>query len=327
MPMLTLESDLTEHMINMENQNTKTQYVTDPAKRKARKGVSQWSIAWRRFKRNRAALAGLVIIGAIVFMAVFSPVIARYPPNYLASFIQEGKIRVAPNAQYWFGTDYIGHDVFSQIVYGAPAALFVGLGAAAVAMSLAVVVGLVSGYFGGLVDNILMRITEIFLVMPFLLILLVFLRVITTLSPGGQGGLSIVTLIIGLFSWAANARIIRGEVLRVKQFEYIEASKSLGASQWRIVFRHILPNVLHIIIVVTTLQIATAILVEAGISFLGFGDPNSITWGQQLQGASEAVKEAWWEGVFPGLFITLLVLGFSLLGNGLRDALDPRLRE
>jgi peptide/nickel transport system permease protein len=116
-------------------------------------------------------------------------------------------------------------------------------------------------------------------------------------------------------------------VLRVKQYEYIEAARSLGASRRRIIFRHILPNVLHIVIVLTTLQIATAILVEAAVSFLGFGDANSITWGQQLQRANEAVKEAWWEGIFPGFFITLLVLGFSLLGNGLRDALDPRLRE
>ena len=291
------------------------------------KGVSQWNIAWRRFKKNKAALAGLIFIGAIVIMALFSPIIARYPPNYLASFIQEQKIRVPPSTRYLFGTDYIGHDVFSQIVYGAGNALYVGFGSAAIAMSLAIIVGLVSGYSGGLVDNILMRITEIFLVIPFLLILLVFLQVITTLAPSGAGGLTMVILIIGLFSWASNARIIRGEVLRVKQYEFIEAAKSLGASKWRIIFRHILPNVLHIVIVLTTLQIATAILVEAGISFLGFGDPNSITWGQQLQGASEAVKEAWWEGVFPGFFITLLVLGFSLLGNGLRDALDPRLRE
>ena len=291
------------------------------------RGVSQWSIAWRRFRKNKAALAGLIFIGAIMIMALFSPLIARYPPNYLASFIQEQKIRVPPSTRYLFGTDYIGHDVFSQIVYGAGNALYVGFGSAAIAMSLAIIVGLVSGYSGGLVDNILMRITEIFLVIPFLLILLVFLQVITTLAPSGAGGLTMVILIIGLFSWASNARIIRGEVLRVKQYEFIEAAKSLGASKWRIIFRHILPNVLHIVIVLTTLQIATAILVEAGISFLGFGDPNSITWGQQLQGASEAVKEAWWEGVFPGFFITLLVLGFSLLGNGLRDALDPRLRE
>jgi ABC-type dipeptide/oligopeptide/nickel transport system permease subunit len=306
--------------------STRLSAVGQPEKKRKR-GVSQWSIAWRRFRQNKVALAGLIFVGVVVFMAIFSPLIARYPPNYLASFKQEGKIRVPPSSTYLFGTDYIGHDVFSQIVYGASSALYVGFGAAAIAMSLAVIVGLVSGYYGGLVDNLLMRITEIFLVIPFLLILLVFLQVVTTLAPSGVGGLSMVTLIIGLFSWAGNARIIRGEVLRVKQFEYIEAAKSLGASQWRIIFRHILPNVLHIVIVLTTLQIATAILVEAGISFLGFGDPNSITWGQQLQGASEAVKEAWWEGVFPGFFITLLVLGFSLLGNGLRDAFDPRLRE
>jgi len=301
--------------------------VTQQNQKKRYKGVSQWNIAWRRFKKNKAALAGLVFIGAIVFMALFGPIIARYPPNYLASFIEEGRIRVPPSLKYLFGTDYIGHDVFSQIVYGASSALFVGFGAAAIAMSLAIVIGLVSGYSGGLVDNLLMRLTEVFLVIPFLLILLVFLQVVTKLAPSGAGGLSMVTLVIGLFSWASNARIIRGEVLRVKQFEYIEAAKSLGASRSRIIFRHILPNVLHIVIVLITLQIAGAILVEAAVSFLGFGDPNSITWGQQLQGASEAVKEAWWEGVFPGLFITMLVLGFSLLGNGLRDALDPRLRE
>ena len=193
-------------------------------------------------------------------------------------------------------------------------------------MSLAILVGLISGYYGGMIDNILMRVSEIFLVIPFLLILLVFLKVINVITPAG-GGLSMVVLMIGLFSWAADARLIRGEVLRVKESPFVEASKSLGASKRRIVFRHIFPNVLHIIIVLTTLMIASAILVEAAISFLGFGDAAAITWGQQLQKANEAVKEAWWEGVFPGLFITLLVLGFSLLGNGLRDALDPRLRE
>jgi len=311
----------------MELGNSMNLAAVQKSDKKKRKGVSQWNIAWRRFKANRAALAGLIFIGVVVFMALFGPIIARYPPNYLASLKEEGIIRAPPSWKYLFGTDYIGHDVFSQIVYGASAALYVGFGAAAIAMSLAIVIGLVSGYYGGLIDNLLMRITEVFLVVPFLLILLVFLKVVTTLVPTGVGGLSMVTLIIGLFSWASNARIIRGEVLRVKQYEYIEAAKSLGASKTRIIFRHLLPNILHIVIVLITLQIASAILVEAGISFLGFGDPNSITWGQQLQGASEAVKEAWWEGVFPGFFITLLVLGFSLLGNGLRDALDPRLRE
>ena len=289
-------------------------------------GVSQWNIAWRRFRKNKAALLGAFIIGFVVFLGLFDALIAPFPPNASPGFYI-GEARVPPSLKYFFGTDYVGHDVFSQVVYGARSALYVGFGAAAIAMSLAVLVGLVSGYYGGIVDNILMRITEIFLVIPFLLILLVFLKVITAIAPSGMGGLSIVTLMIGIFSWAGFARIIRGEVLRVKESEFIEASKSLGANNRRIIFRHIFPNVLHLIIVLTTLMIANAILTEAAVSFLGFGDANSITWGQLLQKANEAVKEAWWEGVFPGLFITLLVLGFNLLGNGLRDALDPRLRE
>ena len=308
------------------DKNQEAQIVQALSPGRKRKGVSQWSIAWRRFKANRAALAGLIIVGIVVFMAVFSPLIARYPPKAIPGFYS-GQTRVPPSSEFLFGTDRVGHDVFSQVVYGASSALFVGFGAAGIAMSIAIVVGIVSGFYGGIVDNILMRISEIFLVIPFLLILLVFLQVANKIVPTGIGGLPTVIIMIGLFSWAANARIIRGEVLRVKNYEYIEAAKALGASRTRIMFRHILPNVLHIIIVLTTLQIATAILVEAAVSFLGFGDPNAITWGQQLERANEAVKEAWWEGVFPGFFITLLVLGFSLLGNGLRDALDPRLRE
>jgi ABC-type dipeptide/oligopeptide/nickel transport system permease subunit len=310
----------------MERKKSTKSDLSNRNERKRSKGVSQWNIAWRRFKKNKAALAGALIIGFVLFLGAFDSLIAPYPPNDLPGFYQ-GETRVPPSMKYLFGTDYVGHDVFSQVVYGARSALYVGFGAAAIAMSLAVLVGLVSGFYGGLVDNFLMRITEIFLVIPFLLILLVFLQVITAVAPSGVGGLSIVTIMIGVFSWAPNARIIRGEVLRVKESEFIEASKSLGASKRRIIFRHVFPNVLHTIIVLTTLMIATAILVEAAVSFLGFGDPNAITWGQQLQKANEAVKEAWWEGVFPGFFITLLVLGFSLLGNGLRDALDPRLRE
>ena len=310
-------------MKRKKSENSKPPF---PNKNQKSRGVSQWNIAWRRFKRNKAALAGALIVGFIIFLAAFDALIAPYPPNATPGFYT-GEARTPPSLKYLFGTDYLGHDVFSQVVYGAKAALFVGFGSAAIAMSLAVVIGIISGYYGGFIDNIMMRITEIFLVIPFLLILLVFLRVFSAVAPSGVGGLQTIMIMIGLFSWAANARIIRGEVLRVKESEFIEASKALGASRTRIMFRHIFPNVLHIIIVLTTLMIATAILVEAAISFLGFGDAAAITWGQQLQKANEAVKEAWWEGVFPGLFITLLVLGFSLLGNGLRDALDPRLRE
>ena len=309
----------------MKRKETVKPKMQTQKERRIRKGISQWNIAWRRFKKNRAALAGALIVGFIVFLATFDALIAPFPPNATPGFYT-GETRNPPSLKYLFGTDYVGKDVFSQVVYGSRSALFVGFASAGIAMSLAVLVGLISGYYGGMIDNILMRISEVFLVIPFLLILLVFLKVINVISPSG-GGLSMVVLMIGLFSWAADARLIRGEVLRVKESTFVEASKSLGASKRRIVFRHIFPNVLHIIIVLTTLMIASAILVEAAISFLGFGDAAAITWGQQLQKANEAVKEAWWEGVFPGLFITLLVLGFSLLGNGLRDALDPRLRE
>src|SRR4030066_937086 len=185
-----------------ELENKKTRAPT-----KKSRGVSQWSIAWRRFKANKAALAGLIFIGVVVFMAVFSPIIARYPPTGTGSIpgFFSGETRVPPSSKYWFGTDRVGHDVFSRVVYGAGNALYVGFGAAAIAMSLAILVGLVSGYYGGLVDNILMRITEIFLVIPFLLILLVFLKVITAVTPSGVGGLSIVTIMIALFSCAPNA--------------------------------------------------------------------------------------------------------------------------
>ncbi len=301
-------------------------------RRLGRRGVSQWALAWRRLKTNKAAIAGLVVVGVIGLMAVFDRQFAPYPPNCLVGLqlqcpTPQWQVRAYPSLAHPFGTDFAGRDVYSQIVYGARAAFMVGLGATAITMGIAILVGLVAGYFGGWIDNVLMRFTEVFLVLPFLLILLVFLRVFFTISPSAQGGLLIVILIIGVFSWPGAARIIRAEALHIREYEFVAASRQIGASGSRILFRHLLPNTLHIIIVLSTLQIAASILTEAAVSFLGFGDPNSVTWGQQLTNASAAVKQAWWEGTFPGIFITLLVMGFNLLGNGLRDALDPRLRE
>jgi peptide/nickel transport system permease protein len=268
-------------------------------------------------------------------MAAFEQLVALYPPHCLVGESPFGpcptptpyKPNAPPSAAHPLGTDYQGRDVYSEIVYGARPAFFVGLGATAITMLLAVLVGMVAGYFGGWIDNVLMRTTEVFLVIPFFLVLLVFLKVLFTFSSTATSGLGIVIVIIGVFSWAGAARIIRAEVLRTREFEYIAASRQLGAAGYRILFRHIFPNILHIIMVLATLQIATSILTEAAVSFLGFGDTNLNTWGQQLANASSAVKEAWWAGVFPGIFVTLLVMGFNLLGNGLRDALDPRLRE
>ena len=300
-------------------------------------GVSQWALAWRRLRKNKAAVAGLMIVAVIGVMAIFQDQVAPYPPKCLVGLdprcpspsgrTDEWQIRQPPSVQHPFGTDGNGYDVYSQIVYGARPAFLVGIGATAISIGIAILIGLVAGYSGGWIDNVLMRITEVFLVMPFFLILLVFLRVFEAQTGSGGGVIWIVIAIIGIFSWSGAVRIIRGEVLHVREFEYIAASRQIGSSSSRILFRHLFPNVLHIIVVLATLQVAVSILTEAGVSFLGFGDTNTLTWGRLLTDASSNVKQAWWAGAFPGIFITLLVMGFNLFGNGLRDALDPRLRE
>jgi ABC-type dipeptide/oligopeptide/nickel transport system permease subunit len=307
------------------------------------RGVSQWALAWRRLKKNRVALAGLAIVALFALFAVFDGwpfvltqndkgLFALYPPECVTGFspacpYSGNGINALPDPSHPFGTDARGHDVYSEIVYGSAAAFIVGLGATGISMIIAIVIGLAAGYFGGWIDNVLMRLTEVFLVIPFFLLLLVFLQIMIKLNPSATGGLWLVVFIIGAFSWPGAARIIRGEVLRVREFEYITASQQIGASSTRILFRHLFPNVLHIIIVLFTLGIATSVLTEAAVSFLGFGAPNSNTWGQQMNIASFYINQAWWAITFPAIFLTIFVMGFNLLGNGLRDALDPRLRE
>src|SRR2546422_98266 len=305
--------------------------------------VSQWALAWRRLKKNRVALAGLAIVGLFALFAAFDGwpfvltsndkgLFALYPPQCVAGFspacpYNGNGINAAPDPSHPFGTDSRGHDVYSEIVYGSAAAFIVGLGATGIAMAIAISIGLAAGYFGGWIDNVLMRLTEVFLVIPFFLLLLVFLQIMIKINPSTTGGLWLVVFIIGAFSWPGSARIIRGEALRVREFEYVAASRQVGASSSRILFRHLFPNVLHIIIVLFTLGIATSVLTEAAVSFLGFGAPNSNTWGQQMNIASFYINQAWWAITFPAIFLTVFVMGFNLLGNGLRDALDPRLRE
>jgi len=297
-----------------------------------RGGVGQWALGWRRFKKNPAAIAGLIIVGFIAFLAAFDRIVAPYPPNCVPTsfsvFCPGQYVPLqAPSLAHPFGTDSNSYDVYSQVIYGCRAAFYIGFGATAVAMVISVLIGLAAGYFGGRTDNVLMRLTEVFLVLPFLLILLLFLKVLYYYSNTGTGGLGLEILIIGLFSWPGNARILRSEVLRVRGLEFIEASRQIGASASRLLFRHILPNVLHVLVVVTTLQIATSVLIEAGVSFLGFGDQTVATWGLEFFYGFNYISDAWWIETFPGIFLTLLVMGFNLLGNGLRDALDPRLRE
>jgi ABC-type dipeptide/oligopeptide/nickel transport system permease subunit len=318
-----------------------------------RRGASQWAVAWRRFKKNKAGIFGLIIVIAVFFIGIFGSFFAPYPSRNSTEFpgpftpFWEGDVRKPPswldpeepnNLKYLLGTSSLGTDVFSDVIHGTKYTIYVGLLVTSVTMALAIVVGAIAGFYGRWVDNLLMRIAEVFLVFPALLFILVFVRIFT-LTVGEPfwtipiiniqipTGLTIVILILALFNWASNARMIRGEFLRIRELEFIEAEKALGAGNTRIIFRHILPNLLSSIIVVSTLTIAYAILLEAAVSFLGFGDPNTITWGQILQENFSEMRIVWWAEVFPGLAILLTVFGFNLLGDGLSDALNPRLRE
>jgi ABC-type dipeptide/oligopeptide/nickel transport system permease subunit len=305
-----------------------------------RRSASQWAVAWRRFKRNKAGVFGLIIVLGVVFIGIFGDFLAPYPafpdPGALKPFYN-GDVRTPPNSHYILGTDVVGTDVLSDIFHGTKYALYVGVVVTLITMAIAIAVGAVAGYFGGWVDNLLMRITEVFLVFPSLLFILIFVRVLTLGAGIGTSlnfvgisipiGLSIVVLVLAIFNWPGDARMIRGEFLRVRELDFIEAEKALGASNKRIIFRHILPNILSSIIVVASLTIAYAILLEAGVSFLGFGDVNTMTWGQILESNFADMRVVWWAELFPGLAILITVFAFNLLGDGLSDALNPRLRD
>ena len=305
-----------------------------------RRSASQWAVAWRRFKRSKAGVVGLIIVASVIFIGIFGDFLAPYPafpnPGALTPFYN-GDVRTPPNSHYLLGTDVLGTDVLSDILHGTKYALYVGVVVTLITMAIAILVGAVAGYFGSWTDNVLMRITEVFLVFPSLLFILIFVRVFTLGAGVGTSwsflgitvpiGLSIVILVLAVFNWPGDARMVRGEFLRVRELEFVEAEKALGASNRRIIFRHILPNILSSIIVVASLTIAYAILLEAGISFLGFGDPNTMTWGQILENNFATMQTVWWAELYPGLAILITVFGFNLLGDGLSDALNPRLRD
>ncbi len=306
---------------------------------KTRRGASQWAVAWRRFKKNKAGLSGMFMVGTLIFVALFGGFLASYPgrPNPGAlKPLYDGEASEPPSWKHPFGTASVGYDVFSEVVHAAKYTLYVGFVATLITMGLAILVGSVAGYFGRATDDVLMRVAEVFLVFPTLPLILAFTRVYlvaagTTywniLGINVPVGLTIVIAILGAFGWAGNARLIRGEFLRVRELDFVKAEKALGADSKRIIFRHVLPNILSPVIVVSTLTVAYAILSEAGISFLGFGDPNAITWGQMMQESFIDIRIAWWTEIFPGLAVLWSVFGFNLLGDGLADALNPRLRE
>ncbi|MGV8935616.1 MAG: ABC transporter permease [Allorhizobium sp.] len=270
--------------------------------------------AWRKLKANKSALVGLSIILFFTILAVSAPLLPIADP--LAT--SWTAIRKAPSAAHWMGTDDIGRDILSRMIWGAQASLMAGIFSVAIAMAIGVPFGLIAGYFGGWVDQVVSRITEAFLALPFLIMAI---ALAAFLGPSLMNAM----IAIGLSAMPAFVRLTRGQVLAVKTEDYVEGARSIGLGHFDIMLRYILPNVLAPIIVQATLTVATAIIAEASLSFLGLGQQAPApSWGSMLNVAKNFLSQAPWMAMWPGVAIFLVVIGFNLLGDGLRDALDPR---
>jgi peptide/nickel transport system permease protein len=271
---------------------------------------------WRYFKRNRLAVGGLLVILLIFFVAGSASLIAPYDPGKT----NVSKKLTPPSSEHLLGTDQLGRDVFSRMLYGSRISLSVGFVAVAISIIIGVFVGAIAGYYGKWADTILMRFVDIMLCFPS------FFLILTVVALLGPSMLNVM-VVIGITSWMGTSRFVRAEFLSLRERDFVQAARALGMKDSRIIFRHILPNGLAPVFVTATLDVATAVLVEAGLSFLGFGvQPPVPSWGNILTEGRTYIFDAWWLTVFPGLAILITVLSFNLLGEGLRDALDPRLR-
>lgn len=296
------------------------------------RGPGMWRLAWQRFKRNKTGVFGLVLVLIVLFFAMVGPWISPYEPNDQSAML-EFRSKSPPTWKNILGTDRMGYDVASRVIYGARTALFVGLGSMVVAAVFGILMGGLSGFTGGMADELLMRFTEFFLVIPVFVVILVMVRIFgivvvgTVLERIPHLNLIAIIVILGVFGWPPIARIARAEFLRLKEMEFVEAARCLGAGTLNIIFRHILPNALPSLVVIIALGVGQSILLEAMISFLGFGDPKSVSWGQLLYFNYEHLKISPWASIAPGVAIFITVLGFNLLADGMTDAFNPRLKE
>ena len=271
----------------------------------------------RVLRRNAMFILGLIIVLGVTFAAVFAPLIAPFDPNEL----HLDAILKAPCAEFPLGTDRLGRDVLSRLLYGGRVSLWVGFVAVGISISIGALLGLVSGYFGGLVDEIVMRFVDIMLCFPSFFLIL---AVVAFLEPS----LFNIMVVIGLTSWMGVARLVRAETLTLREREFVSAARLAGTSTWRIMTRHILPNAMALVTISAILGIGGAILIESGLSFLGLGvQPPQASWGNMLMDGKSVIEEASWLSLFPGLAILITVLGYNLLGESLRDFLDPRLKK
>lgn len=280
---------------------------------------SQWREVWRMLKKNKMALLGLVILCILVLLALFADVIANYDTVVIKQNL--GSRLQGPSASHWLGTDEFGRDIFARLIHGARVSLKVGIIAVGISIVCGGTLGALAGYYGGKLDNIIMRIMDIFLAVPSILLAI---AIVSALGP------SIINLMVAISvsNIPRYARIVRASVLSIRDQEFVEAAKAIGASNARIIFRHIIPNSLAPVIVQGTLGVASAILSTAGLSFIGLGiQPPAPEWGSMLSGGRQYLRYAWWVTTFPGVAIMITILSLNLLGDGLRDALDPRLKQ
>lgn len=315
---------MSQSLASVEPPPTEPPAAAEGSAAKKIEGRSPWRLGLERLVRDRASMVSLGVILLIVLIAIFAPVIAAlvgHGPNQTFQSIGLSSIGQpkGPNSTFLLGTDDQGRDIMVRIAYGARISLIVGVLATALTVAVGAIVGLIAGYFGGLTDSILARFMDWLLAIPFLLFAISLVSII-------GAGLTVVIIVIGFFGWASVGRIVRGQVLSIKEREFVEAARALGAGPWRIMFIDILPNVMAPIIVYSTLLIPLSIVTEASLSYLGVGvPPPTADWGQMIS-ASQSVYQygAWWYLVFPSLALLITTLAFNIFGDGVRDAFDPR---
>lgn len=289
----------------------------------------RFGLLGRCLRDSMTGRVGFALIMLVLALAVFGPMLSPYAPRDQSAMYTVGA-NIGPSATHWLGTDRMGYDVLTQVVNGARTALIVGLGAVLIAGTLGVLFGGIAGYCGGWIDEVMMRIAEFFLVVPIFIIILAVVRVMSKAVTGTAFeslpyfNLMVIILMIGLFGWAPIARMTRGEFLRIKNLEFVMAARCGGLSGWQIVVQEILPNAFPSVVVLIALEIGGAILAEAMISFLGFGDPSAVSWGQMLYFNYQSLKIYPVASLAPGAMIFITVMGFNLLADGLSDAANPR---
>lgn len=294
----------------------------------AEAGRTMWGDAWARLRKNKLAIISIIWI---IFMVIVACTADLWVPQFFGNPTTGNLAEslLAPSAQHPFGTDAIGRDVFSRVVYGARVSLSVGIMATAISTLIGLVMGALAAYYGGIVDTLIMRLADIFMAFPSTLFLIVLLGVITDkIGTDPIAGTVTIFMCIGILGWPSIARVFRSAILTIKENDYVDAARSMGASDWRIIARHIFPNAVASIVVYATMNIGGAILTEAALSFLGIGiQPPTPTWGVMIQDGQTYLSTKPWLMLMPGLAILTTVLAFTLLGDGLRDALDVKMKD